>query len=51
VNINLVNETADSIHFDIQEDLKVYYISFDIILVDTSSPWLWMEQQGIQISM
>ena len=46
-NLNLINETADSITFNIQEDLSVYYISFDIILVDTSSPWLWMEQVGI----
>lgn len=46
-----MSDTADAVEFSIGDDLKVYYISFDIILVESTSSWIWIEQAGTLTNM
>ena len=42
-SLSLVGASSDQIYFNIQDDLIIYYISFHILLVDTTSNWFFID--------
>ena len=46
VSFSAVSSSGDTISFLLHEDFQVVYIVFHVLLADTSSSWLWLEQSS-----